>query len=64
MARKKRASIDDYLTIPQAIDFLEMVSKPTVYHWIKCGDLPSDLLGATKIVLKMDLISVKKAKGY
>ena len=58
-AKKKRPSIDEYLTIPQAIELLK-VPKPTVYYWLKIDQLPSDFIGDTKIVLRKDALEAKR----
>ena len=55
----KRASIDDYFTIPQLIEFLD-VPKPTVYYWLKIGDITSDKMGHVQIVLRKDAKAYKK----
>ena len=57
--KNKRPSIDDYMTIPEAIEFLD-VPKATVYYWLKIKQLASDYLGETKVVLITDL---KKEKA-
>lgn len=50
----KRPSIDDYMTIPEAIRYCS-VPKATFYYWMKIGELASDFLGDTKVVLKTDV---------
>ena len=59
MTKKKRPSIDDYMTVPQAIAALP-VSKPTVYYWIRLGQLPCEFIGETKVVLKKDVLALSK----
>lgn len=59
--RKKRPSIDDYMTVPQVIDFLEL-PKATVYYWLKVNELRWEWFGQVKIVLEKDAILFKKRK--
>ena len=56
---KKRASIDDYFTIPELIEFLKC-PKPTVYYWLKIRDIPSDALGHVQVILREDAKAFKR----
>lgn len=55
----KRPSVDDYMTIPEVVDFLNE-SKPNIYYWMTVNKMKWDLLGATKIMLRKDVIKFKK----
>ena len=59
MAKKKRASIDDFMTVPQVIKFLSL-PKATVYYWLKIDELPWELFGEVKVILRKDAESFKK----
>lgn len=62
-SKKKRPSIDDYMTLPAAFEHFK-IPKATFYHWVKFGDLASDMIGATKIVLKTDVKKYIKEIDY
>lgn len=56
----KRPSIDDYVTIHDAVN-MTGIPRSTVYYWIKIGELNFELLGKTKIILKRDIKNLLKS---
>ena len=60
MSKKKRASIDNFMTIPQLVAFLKQ-PKPTVYYWLKINKIKWEWFGEVKVVLKKD---AEKAKNF
>jgi hypothetical protein len=58
MTKRKRPSIDDYMTIPEAVDSLD-IPKATIYYWMKIKQLPCDKIGKTKVVLRKDVLALQ-----
>lgn len=56
----KRASIDDYMTIGQLVDFLGVPDK-TVYYWLKIKQIKYEYLGKYKVVHKDEAKKAKKS---